>query len=224
MVSFQIDFLENYNEESVIEELKRIAQSTGKQTVTKEDLETHGRVSYSFIQKNFGPLRKILEKANLSHSRFTKAEKPELLKMLCELWEKTLAAEGRRPERKDLKKYGFPVSPDVYYVRFGSWKKALMEAYAFASESNEYFSEDETKIPAKETIQDKKRENLSIRKRFFVMKRDNFSCRLCNASGHGVKLEVDHIIPFAKGGTDSLGNLQTLCFACNRGKRDSLER
>ncbi len=55
------------------------------------------------------------------------------------------------------------------------------------------------------------------------MKRDSFACVLCGASGHGVRLEVDHKVPFAVGGGDDLRNLQTLCFGCNRGKRDSLE-
>jgi len=35
-------------------------------------------------------------------------------------------------------------------------------------------------------------------------------------------LEVDHIIPRAKGGGNNIENLQTLCFDCNRGKRDRL--
>jgi len=36
----------------------------------------------------------------------------------------------------------------------------------------------------------------------------------------GVKLEVDHIIPMTWGGTNNLSNLQPLCEACNRGKKD----
>jgi hypothetical protein len=39
----------------------------------------------------------------------------------------------------------------------------------------------------------------------------------CGASGAGVKLEVHHRFPFAKGGSDDLTNLETLCYACNRG-------
>jgi predicted restriction endonuclease len=45
------------------------------------------------------------------------------------------------------------------------------------------------------------------------MKRDSFACVLCAASGHGVRLEIDHKIPFSQGGDDSIENLQTLCFA-----------
>jgi len=34
-------------------------------------------------------------------------------------------------------------------------------------------------------------------------------------------LEVDHIIPRNQGGSDDLSNLQSLCFRCNAGKRDT---
>jgi hypothetical protein len=218
----KIDFLENYDDEALLEELRRIAQVTGKETVTKADIELYGRCSYSIINKRFGPLRKALDKAGLSSTRYTKATDEELLSILCELWEKTLSQEGRCPERKDLKAFGYPVSPDVFYQRFGSWKKALINAYNFASDENKYLDENVALFEIK-NISQSKRENLSIRKRFFIMKRDEFSCKLCGASGAGVRLEVDHIIPFSQGGTDRLDNLQTLCFECNRGKRDSYQ-
>lgn len=57
--------------------------------------------------------------------------------------------------------------------------------------------------------------------RFRILKRDNYRCRLCGISardGEQVRLEVDHITPRSKGGTDDPSNLWTLCFACNRGK------
>lgn len=59
--------------------------------------------------------------------------------------------------------------------------------------------------------------------RFLILKRDNYRCRLCGvtaADGPDVRLEVDHITPRSKGGTDDPSNLWTLCFPCNRGKRN----
>jgi 5-methylcytosine-specific restriction endonuclease McrA len=64
----------------------------------------------------------------------------------------------------------------------------------------------------------------SIRLRFQVLQRDNFTCRACGrspATGIGVVLEVDHIFAWSRGGETILANLQTLCDQCNSGKSDS---
>jgi 5-methylcytosine-specific restriction endonuclease McrA len=47
-------------------------------------------------------------------------------------------------------------------------------------------------------------------------------CAMCGKTplGDGVKLQVDHKIPQAWGGTNELENLQPLCEECNRGKKD----
>lgn len=54
--------------------------------------------------------------------------------------------------------------------------------------------------------------------RFEVFKRDGFTCSYCGAKPPAVVLEIDHIEPKAKGGEDSIENLITSCFNCNRGK------
>lgn len=53
-----------------------------------------------------------------------------------------------------------------------------------------------------------------IRNRIF--ERDGFTCAYCGSTGG--RLECDHIIPVAKGGTHEDSNLITACFACNRSK------
>ncbi|NEO31194.1 MAG: HNH endonuclease [Symploca sp. SIO3C6] len=50
------------------------------------------------------------------------------------------------------------------------------------------------------------------------MHKDNYKCVFCGRISSEVKLEVDHILPFSKGGKNDISNLQTLCFDCNRGK------
>jgi hypothetical protein len=65
----------------------------------------------------------------------------------------------------------------------------------------------------------KRRSGIPLTLRFDVLKRDNYRCRLCGKSASDdVTLEVDHIIPKARGGDDTVSNLHTLCFDCNRGK------
>jgi hypothetical protein len=67
------------------------------------------------------------------------------------------------------------------------------------------------------------REPIGLSKRYKVMKRDGFQCVLCGAGGKDAQLEIDHIVPVSAGGSDSMDNLRTLCFKCNRGKRDQIE-
>lgn len=56
-----------------------------------------------------------------------------------------------------------------------------------------------------------------------IKKRDNYTCCICGNSvlnEPNLLLEVDHIIPIAKGGKTEANNLQTLCWRCNREKSD----
>ncbi|MBQ8339081.1 MAG: HNH endonuclease [Clostridia bacterium] len=58
--------------------------------------------------------------------------------------------------------------------------------------------------------------------RFSIYQRDGYRCRKCGVSGRHAQLEVDHIIPIAKGGKSTYNNLQTLCHKCNVEKGDNL--
>lgn len=67
------------------------------------------------------------------------------------------------------------------------------------------------------------RSNIAPTLRFKIMQRDQFRCKYCGATtDDNAKLEIDHIVPVSKGGDNDPENLQTLCFECNRGKRDHL--
>lgn len=61
--------------------------------------------------------------------------------------------------------------------------------------------------------------------REYIKRRDNYTCQCCGASTAQqdlLLLEVDHIIPVAKGGLSTEDNLQTLCWKCNRTKSDKI--
>jgi len=62
------------------------------------------------------------------------------------------------------------------------------------------------------------REPIPADLRHEVFQRDKYRCRDCGATNKEAQLEVDHIIPVSKGGTNDLHNLQTLCKKCNRSK------
>jgi hypothetical protein len=66
------------------------------------------------------------------------------------------------------------------------------------------------------------RPSLSRQLRFTILQRDGFACRYCGRKGDDARLQVDHVIPRAAGGTDDEGNLVTACYDCNQGKRVTL--
>ena len=67
------------------------------------------------------------------------------------------------------------------------------------------------------------RSSLSAKLRYQILYRDKFRCVACGATAKdGTKLEVDHIVPVSKGGSDDVSNLQTLCQRCNSGKSNHM--
>ena len=112
---------------------------------------------------------------------------------------------------------------EVYYrsnagkvneTRYGNYSfEDLVKLYKEWQNGNKY----------EETIkQERKIMNDDIR--YNVLKRDNFTCKLCGISAKDeAKLHVDHIIPVSKGGKTIMSNLQTLCDRCNMGKSNKME-
>lgn len=60
------------------------------------------------------------------------------------------------------------------------------------------------------------------RLRLEILARDAYLCQECRRNGHlhpvGKSGHVDHIVPKARGGTDSPANLETLCRRCHSRK------
>lgn len=56
-----------------------------------------------------------------------------------------------------------------------------------------------------------------------IMRRDNYTCQLCGKyMPDEVGLQIDHIIPIAKGGKTVASNLRVLCSKCNGSKSDKV--
>ena len=82
----------------------------------------------------------------------------------------------------------------------------------------------ESKLTASEFVKEQ-RILMTKKLREFIKKRDNFTCCKCGNSTNkepNLLLEIDHIIPVAKGGCTVEDNLQTLCWKCNRSKGDKI--
>jgi len=68
----------------------------------------------------------------------------------------------------------------------------------------------------------RKRKAISPKLRFEVFKRDSFKCQYCGRCAPEIVLELEHIEPHSKGGSDEVLNLITSCWECNNGKGDRL--
>lgn len=55
-----------------------------------------------------------------------------------------------------------------------------------------------------------------------IWERQHEKCAYCGTRRQLKHMTVDHIIPFSKGGTDDIENLQCTCKMCNRLKNDML--
>ena len=66
------------------------------------------------------------------------------------------------------------------------------------------------------------RARVTNKMRFYIYKRDHYTCRMCHRKYAVENLEIDHIYPIAKGGKSNYENLQTLCKWCNKKKGDSV--
>ena len=56
-----------------------------------------------------------------------------------------------------------------------------------------------------------------------VARRDNNICQICGKTLLDSEIEIDHIIPFSRGGTSDEDNLRVTCRECNRRKGKKIE-
>lgn len=66
------------------------------------------------------------------------------------------------------------------------------------------------------------RRAISKRTRFDVLRRCFFACFYCGLPAPLATLEVDHVVPVARGGADDEWNLVAACTDCNAGKLDGV--
>jgi hypothetical protein len=199
--------------ESLLEDLKRVAILEGNAKVTQSVYRQLGAYDESTISRRFGTWNRALTLAGIQTAHETDLPDERLFENLLILWQH----HGRQPRRAELACEPSIISQSPYNRRFGSWTAAL-EAFI------RYMNEQAVEPLSVPTSQSKKRRtgrDPSLRLRFRVLQRDSFSCRTCGASPAktvGVELHVDHIIPWSEGGETELANLQTLCLPCNLGK------
>lgn len=55
-------------------------------------------------------------------------------------------------------------------------------------------------------------------KKAYLLERENRCCIYCGVHASKAKMEIEHVVPRSRGGTDSLSNLVLACTSCNQAK------
>jgi len=210
------DYHRNTPDNELIADLKRIASELKKETVTIDEYNERGKFHSTTLTRRFGNWFKTLERAGLKKTRNLHISEEEYFRNLEEVWAKL----GRQPRYLEMQKPLSRYVAGAYEYKFGTWRKALEKFIEYVNKENIPLLE--KAVEKKEPIsKHKTKRSINWRLRFLVMRKDKFKCQndgWSPAIGVGRTLEVDHIIPWSKGGETVLENLQTLCSICNIGK------
>lgn len=218
--------LRGASDEDLLNDMRRSAKELGRETVTMAEYEQIGNAHPSTIQRRFGSWPIALQRAGLQPSRSKIGiSDQELFENVRSLW----IALGRQPRYAEVKAPSSQFSAGTYENRFGSWSKALQAFIAWVNSETAKQSAQVAETPRKvadsmaQSPPEKRRtrRGISDRQRFRILVRDGFRCKACGASPlmkPGVELQVDHILPWSKGGETTDDNLETKCAQCNLGK------
>ena len=165
------------------------------------------------IRERFGSWKRTLAIIGIKGGRKHTYNSEELVKNLEEAWKEI----GRPPGSRKIARLAQRISASPYNRVWGSVRKAceVLARYHRGEITKDQLLAGSPDLP--------RRRALALDVRWKVLKRDNYRCTACGATpalDRTVILEVDHITPVARGGTNDLSNLCTLCRSCNVGKSD----
>ena len=202
--------------DELIADIRRVAELTEIKIISQKLYAKFGRYDPTTASRRFGSWNQAVIKAGLEVANEINYTDDQLYENLMLLWEHS----GRQPRRAELALPPSLISQSPYTRRFRTWANALEKFVAYAN-SQEIMQP----LAGSAAAAPRTRRDPSLRLRFWVMKRDNFSCRACGGSPAlhpGLSLHVDHIKAWSLGGGTVEDNLQTLCEPCNLGKSNVL--
>ncbi len=210
-------------EESIITELKRVAENFGYRRYSRHDFDSvSSTCKGSVVIERFGSWDAALAATKLSLSPCRRRRKDriptnDLLSELARIWESL----GHRPSKTEWDNSDARYSYTTYKNRFEGW----LSACKVLVDEEQLHEVNKTKTArhnaGEKPIPKERSRNVPLKVRLAVLKRDRFRCVLCGrspATHSGVTLHLDHKIPYSDGGETTQENLQTLCQDCNWGK------
>jgi hypothetical protein len=187
----------------LLADLLAVSVRLGRKKISVNDYQNFGRFSFRTQMKRFDSWSKALAKAGLRPAHLRGVSAKRLLRDMQRVARKNESVKLTAKQYLAEGKYSLKVA----YRHFGKWQHALAAAGL---------------VPGchRASVQQRARGPRVVNStlRFRVLQRDGFRCVACGrspANEPGVKLQVDHIVPWSAGGATVMENLQTLCQACN---------
>lgn len=201
----------------IIDSLITFAKDKGVSTFTQKQYNAWNRrvLCSSQIAQRFGGWFKAMEAAGLNPMwNFTK-DPEEMVELYKDCWEENDGCPTEKTFAKYLSRVGSKYSVNSYKRYFGGFGHLSKRVTAHYEKKIS-----ENQLLAKWKSPRMQRSRIPDAVKFKIMERDGFMCRVCGRSGpeDHVKLNVDHWIAVANGGSDEVSNLVTLCAPCNRAK------
>lgn len=182
-------------------------------TTTQYDDLPGNRPHSGTVIGRFGSWKRSLKLIGIVGGRERRHSPADLIDNLEAAWKEL----GFRPGKRQIAAHGARISEGPYRRHWGSLLSAgerLAEFHDGRISREQLLAGNAASVP---------RVTIPLKDRWAVLKRDCYKCAKCGgspSSDHTVELEVDHIHPVARGGGNSLENLQALCRKCNQGKKD----
>jgi hypothetical protein len=211
----------NVTTQQLLADIQQVASKLKVTCLTQSAYLHHGKYGIVWIRHHFIGWRYATQAAGFtSPARHVTKTRQELLLNLEQISLKL----GRLPTSSEIVPPLSICTVGPYQRCFGSWQKALI---AFA-ESKSHLT---VQTPAQPIVPRPRHRSanprtINVRLRYRILHRDHFRCQACGkspATEAGVKLQIDHIIPWSKGGLTIPKNLRTLCKICNIGKSNLTE-
>lgn len=215
----------NVTRKDILQDIIRVAKILNKTNLTAKDYDKYGKFNHYKIVRLFHSWNNAIIEAGLYCNISKHLTEEDLFNNLLNVWQKL----GRQPYYREMRQPLSICSAKPYVTKFGSWYKTLEQFIEYMNkDTNNEDCKQASEIVVQDNINDseyihKTARNINLRLRYLVLKRDNFKCVICGrspAKDPKIELQVDHIIPWSKGGETTVENLRTLCSECNLGKSD----
>ena len=234
---FQRTRKDKISRNKIIEQLEKAAKAFNYVLFRQEDFDKIADIGSHTVAREFKTwnnaiafLSEHLKKKNIELKPGRKGYFSD--KELFDEMERVWNLIGHRPSPNEWKAAKPKISSNTYMRYFNGWQNACLKFIEYKMgtailvdnemdlnvEKSQRF---ESKNRNKDKAVSSRTVPLSIRLK--VLDRNAYRCVLCGrspATEIGVRLHIDHKMPFSKGGSSTIDNLQTLCQDCNLGKSD----